>query len=82
VDYQRRSTIATVIKRSPKPKGGLQLTRTPGTWIQIGTATIHFTKVRGNHMEVTILAPPDVRVMRGELIERAIEKLRGENHEG
>ena len=65
-------------KRSPKPKGGLHLTRTPGTWLQIGNSTVYFKKVRGNHIEITVLAPPDVRVMRGELIEDAISKLRGD----
>lgn len=58
------------MKREIMAKGGLLLTRMPKQAIRIGEdiEITYIERVGGNEIRLNIKAPPDVRIMRKELL--------------
>lgn len=52
----------------------LVLTRKIGEKLHIGEAVVTITEVRGRHVRLKIDAPRQIRVLRGELIDREEKK--------
>lgn len=56
----------------------LTLSRRPGETIEIGDdIVIHFNRISGNQVSVSIEAPDDVDIWRGELADHACSKIVG-----
>jgi carbon storage regulator len=45
----------------------LTLSRKSGEWIRIGDVRVDVVKIQGNRVKLAITAPPQVRIVRGEI---------------
>lgn len=49
----------------------LVISRKVGEWVKVGAARVYVQRVQGHQVRIAIEAPEEVKILRGELAERA-----------